>query len=120
MPLILDNRIDRARHEDALTSGACERDIIEQTLNESVKSRGHRLASFATAVLWRKWRYTSPSRLNVPGVERKALQRFSGKKEAVVDAAAVDVVDADDGGGGATARSKVLARWSRFPVKRKV
>jgi len=93
MPVILDNRIDRARHEDVLTSGACERDIIEQTLNESVKSRGHRFASFATAVLWRKWRYTSPSRLNVPGVERKALQRFSGKKEAVVDAAAVDAVE---------------------------
>jgi hypothetical protein len=91
--LILDTRIDRARHEDALTSGACERDIIEQTLNESVKSRGHRFASFATAVVWRKWRYTGPSRLIVPGVERKALQRFSGRKEAVVDAAAVDAVE---------------------------
>jgi hypothetical protein len=31
--------------------------------------------------------------LIVPGVERKALQQFSGKKEAVVDAAAVDAVE---------------------------
>lgn len=35
-----------------------------------------------------------PSGLIVPGVERKALQQFSGKKEAaVVDAAAVDAVE---------------------------
>ena len=34
-----------------------------------------------------------PSGLIVPGVERKALQRFSGKKEAVVDAAVVDAVE---------------------------
>jgi len=74
-------------NENALTAGACERDIIEQTLNESVKSRSHRFACFATPVLWRKQRYTRPSRLIVPGVERKALQRFSGKKEAA-DAAA--------------------------------
>lgn len=75
MPSRLDNHINCARHEGALTAGTCERNIIEQTLNESVKSRGHLFASFATPGPRRKWRYAVSSWLIVPGVERNALQQ---------------------------------------------
>lgn len=76
-----------SRQNASLTTGACERHIVEQTLNQSVKPRGHGFASLTASSTVARLVYFRFEVSIVPGIERDALHA-SGKNWRIAGKAA--------------------------------